>query len=236
MKKKKISRCSEISFAIGTVLLALGTVLQAKANLGMSATVAPAYVLSEAVGFIPPGTMCYICQGFLVLLTIALLRRFKLEFVVTFGSAVIFGLFVDLFTGIVFARLVSPTLVQRWLILALGTVVCSMAIAFLFNSYFPPQAPELFAKEAAGLLGWSKYKGKYAYDICSCVLSVAMSFIFFRELRMIGPATVVCALVNGPMIGFFGRMMNRFADFTPMFPRVAAFFDKEETENDTKLL
>lgn len=230
MKRKKITRCSELSFALGTVLLALGTVIQAKAELGMSAAVAPAYVLSEAVGFIPPGTMCYIWQGFLALLTFALIRRFKLELVATFVSAVIFGLFVNLFTETVFAGLASLSLVRRWLVLALGTVTASFALALLFNSYFPPQAPELFAKEAAALLGWSAYKGKYVFDICSCLLSAAMSFVFFRRLRMIGPATVVCALVNGPMIGFFGRMMNRFVDFSPMFPRVAALFGNREDD------
>ena len=232
MKRKKISRCSELSFMLGTVLLALGTVLQAKAELGMSAAVAPAYVLSEAVGFIAPGTMCYIWHGFLVLLTIALLRRFKLGFIVTFGSAVIFGMFVNLFTDLVFVNLTDPTLVQRWLILALGTVLTSLALAFLFNSYFPPQAPELFAKEAAAMLGWSTYMGKYAFDICCCIVSIAMSFIFFRRLRMIGPATVVCALVNGPMIGFFGRILNEFVDFTPLFPRIAALFDDREQKNN----
>lgn len=232
MKGKKISRCSEFSFVLGTVLLALGTVLQAKAGLGMSAAVAPAYVLSEAVGFIAPGTMCYIWHGLLVLLTFALLRQFKLDFIVTFVSAVIFGMFVNLFTGIVFTSLSDPTLVQRWLILALGSVLTSLALAFLFNSYFPPQAPELFAKEAAAMLGWSTYMGKYAFDICSCILSAAMSFIFFHRLRMIGPATVVCALVIGPMIGFFGRILNMFVDFSPLFPRIAVFFVDRNGKNN----
>lgn len=228
MEKKKFGRWGELSFAIGTVLLALGTVIQAKANLGMSCTVAPAYVLSEAVGFIPPGTMCYICQGFLVLVTFALLRRFKLDFVVTFISAVIFGLFVNLFTDICFTNLTDPSLLQRCLILALGTLLTTLAIAFLFNSYFPPQAPEMFTKEVSQLLGWSKYKGKYVYDVCSCLLSIAMSFIFFRELRIIGPATVICAVVNGPMIGFFGRMMEKYLDFGAVLPRVAALFESKK--------
>ena len=225
MGKKKFGRWGELSFALGTVLLALGTVVQAKSNLGMSTVVAPAYVLSEAVGFIPPGTMCYICQGFLVLVTFALLRRFKLEFIVTFASAVIFGLLVNLFTDICFTNLVDPTLLERFGILALGTVLNCVAIAFLFNSYFPPQAPELFVKEVSTLLGWSKYKGKYVYDVCSCLLSVIMSFVFFHELRIIGPATVICAVVNGPIIGFFGRAMEKYLDFSPVFPKTAALFE-----------
>lgn len=224
MQNRKFGRWGELSFVFGTVLLALGTVLQAKAKLGLGSTVAPAYVLSEAVGFIPPGTMCYICQGCLVLVTFILLRRFKLEFIVTFISAVIFGLFVNLFTGICFVNLTDPSLLQRCLIFALGSVVVAIAIAFLFNSYFPPQAPEMFTKEVSQLIGWSKYKGKYVYDICSFSLSVILSFIFFGELRIIGIGTFVSAAINGPMITFFGRLMERFLDFSPVFPKMAGLF------------
>lgn len=227
---KKIGRCSELAFALGTVLLALGTVLQAKANLGMSAAVAPAYLLAEVLG-VQPGTMCYIYQGFLVLLTFALLRRFKLELVVTFASAVAYGLFVNLFTNTLFLDLAELMLFHRFVLLTLGIVVVSVALALILNSYLPPQAAELFAVEAARLLGWSKYKGKYAFDIISCVVSIALSFIFFGEMRIIGAATVLSALVYGPLIGLFSRIFSLFVDFTPLFPRLAALFGVQTEEN-----
>ncbi len=223
--KRKFGRWGELSFAFGTVLLALGTVFQAKADLGLGSAVAPAYVLSEAVGFIPPGTMCYIFQGALVLLIFILLRRFKLEFVATFLSAVIFGLFVNLFTDKFLVNLTEPTLLQRWEFFAIGSVISSLALAFLFNSCFPPQAPELFAREVSRLLGWSVYKGKYVFDICFFFLSLALSLIFFGEVRVIGVGTFVSAAVNGPMITFFGRLMERWLDFSPVFPRVARLFE-----------
>lgn len=224
MENKKFGRWGELAWVLGTILLSLGTVLQAKASLGLGSTVAPAYVLSEAVGFIPPGTMCYICQGGLVLVTFILLRRFKLEFIVTFVSAVIFGQFVNLFTKICFANLTDPTILQRCLIFAMGSVVVAVSIAFLLNSYFPPQAPEMFTKEVSQLIGWSKYKGKYVYDICSFSLAVVLSFIFFREIRIIGIGTFVSAAINGPMITFFGRLMERYLDFSPVFPKLAGLF------------
>lgn len=223
--KKKFGRWGELSFVFGTVLLALGTVLQAGANLGLGSAVAPAYVLSEAVGVIPPGTMCYIFQGALVLITFILLRRFKLEFVATFLSAVVFGLFVDLFTEICFVDFTELTILGRWGLFALSSVISSLALAFLFNSCFPPQAPEMFAKEVSHLLGWSVYKGKYVFDICFFLLSVALSLIFFGEVRVIGVGTFVSAAVNGPMIAFFGRLMERWLDFSPVFPRIAGLFE-----------
>lgn len=224
MKNKKLGRCSELSFALGTVLLALGTVIQAKADLGMSAAVAPAYILSEASGSVLPGTMSYFYQGFLVLLTFAIVRRFKLEFVFTFASAVIYGLFVNVFTSHLFLSLTDLSVFQRCLLLVLGIVVVSAALALMLNSYFPPQAAELFAVEIAVLLGWSKFRGKYFVDICSCVLSIGLSFFFFHEMRVIGVATVVSALVYGPLIGIFSRFLSLFFDFSPLFPRIAALF------------
>ena len=61
--------------------------------------------------------------------------------------------------------------------------------------------------------------------MCSCLLSVIMSFVFFHELRIIGPATVICAVVNGPIIGFFGRAMEKYLDFSPVFPKMAGLFE-----------
>ena len=227
MERKKFGRWGELSFVIGTVLLALGTVMQAKADLGLGSAVAPPYILSEAVGVIAPGTMCYIFYGVLVLLTFALLRRFKLEFVATFLSAVFFGLFVNLFTDVFLVDITDPPLWLRWGLFALGTVVSSLALAFLFNSYFPPQAPEMFAKEVSRLLGWSVYKGKYVYDIVSFFLALALSLLLFRQVRVIGVGTFVSAAVNGPMITFFGRLMERRLDFSPLFPRVARLFEEK---------
>lgn len=226
---KRFNRCGELSWLIGTVLLGLSTALMSKAGFGMSVVVSPAYVLADLFEFISAGTMCYICQGFLVAVTCLMIKRINLSFLFTFFSAVSFGLLVDFFSNICFGFINEPGMAWRILLFCLSLPVNSISIAFLLHSYFPPQAPELFVKEFAAVTGGDIYKLKYIYDICSLVLSVAMSFIFFGELRFIGVGTFACALLNGPIIGFAGRLMDKNADFSPFFPKIGRYFIEEET-------
>lgn len=224
MEQKRFKKCGEIAFVLGILLLGLGTAVMSKASFGMSMVVSPAYVLAEAVGFITPGTMCYICQGFLVVVTFIMLRKFKVTFLFTFLAAVLFGLSVDLFTAVL-APLKASGMAVRVLLFIIGMPINSLSIAFLLHSYLPPQAPELFVKELSGIFGWDMYKTKYVYDICSCLLSIAMSLLFFREIRVIGVGTVVFSFLNSPIIGFFGRHMEKIADFSPRFTKLGRLFD-----------
>lgn len=216
----------EAAFVIGTVLLGIGTPMLSAADFGMGMTVAPAYLLSAFSGSIPPGTMCYICQGGLVILTCILRRRLHLPYLFTFLAAFLFGQVVNL-TTLALGAIPPSGIAGRIGFFVLGELLNAVSVAFLLNSYFPPQAPELFTREVSGLIGISVYKGKYIYDLCSCALSIALSFIFFGRLRMIGAGTVVCALINGPLIGFFGKKLSEHIDFSPRFPKIAAIFDEK---------
>lgn len=232
--EKKFRNCGEVAFVLGTVLLGLGTALMSKASFGMSIVVSPAYVLADAVGRVSAGTMCYICQGFLVLCTFAMLRRFKPAFVFTFLSAVLFGLTVDFFTDVCLGGIVDPGMGVRVLLFCLAMPINSLSIAFLLKSYLPPQAPELFVKELSAMRGWDMYKTKYAYDIASCLLSVALSFLFFRQLRFVGVGTFISALLNAPLIAFFGKSMEKAADFSPRISWLGKMFSTENRDDVEK--
>lgn len=222
----KLKKCGELSFLLGTVLLGLATSLMSKAGFGVSMVVAPAYVIAEKVQVISAGTMCYIKQGVLILLTSLIMRRFRVTYLFSFLSAVLFGLSVDFFTGVCLAWVQSPSLPGRIALFCIGIPINSFSIALLFHTYFPPQAPELFVKELSRKYGWAVYKTKYVFDLSFCVLSIVLSLLFFRRLLYIGVGTVICALVNAPLIGFFGKILDRVGEYDARFPRLAALFEK----------
>ncbi len=226
MAKKRLHRCAEASFLLGIALLGCATALMARAGFGLSMVVAPAYVLADWLGFLSSGTACYICQGLLVLAACLIVGRFRVSYLFTFLSAVLFGAMVDVFT-LVFAFIRDPVLWQRVVIFAVALPLNTLSIALLFHTYFPPQAPELFVKELAGHFGWKLYRVKYIYDLASCALSVALSLLLLGKLRYIGAGTFVCALLNGPLIAFFGRRMERLADFEPLFPKIGRYFAEQ---------
>ena len=215
----KLQKCGEIAFVPGVVLLSLATVLMSKASFGLSMVVSPAYVLADWIKIIPTGTMCYIYQGLLVIATSIVMGRFKLSYLVTFVSAVCFGVFVDIF-GAVFAFIQSPSLWLRVLLFAVAIPINSLSISLLLHSYFPPQAPELFVRELSIKKGFQMYKTKYVYDLCSCAASIIMSLVMLGELRHVGVGTVVYAFINAPLIGVFGRWLDKIADYEPRFPRL----------------
>jgi len=225
---KKLKNCGEISFVLGVVFLALGTALMSRAGFGMSMVVAPAYVLSAWIGVIPPGTMCYICQGFLIVVTSVMMRRFRVTYLFSFLSAVLFGLFVDLF-GKPLAAFPADGLGARILLEALGIPINALGVAYLFHTYFPPQAPELFVRELSRRAGRQVYRVKYAYDLCSCALSILLSLLLLGrwDWGILGVGTLIVTLVNSPLIALWGRLLDRIAEYGPALPRLGAIFEKD---------
>lgn len=223
----KVRKCGEWAFLAGVFILGLATSLMSKAGFGVSMVVAPAYVIADKVEIISAGTMCYIKQGTLIVLTSIIMGRFRLTYLFSFISAVLFGLSVDFFGEYVLGFISQPGLAQRVILFLLGLPINSLAIAMLFRSYFPPQAPELFVKEISRKFGWKVHNTKYIFDLSFCALSIILSLLFFRELRFIGIGTVICAFVNAPLIKFFGGILDKIADYEPLLPKVAGLFEKK---------
>ncbi|HPW00503.1 MAG TPA: DUF6198 family protein, partial [Oscillospiraceae bacterium] len=69
-------------------------------------------------------------------------------------------------------------------------------------------------------------KFKVAYDCTSLAVSIGLSFLFFGKLNGIGIGTVIAAVLNGRIIGWFSRRMEERVDFSPRYPRLAALFQK----------
>ena len=65
---------------------------------------------------------------------------------------------------------------------------------------------------------------KTIVDLSCLTASVIMTFAFFGEIKGIGWGTLVLALLNGTVIGFFSKLLDRTFEFQPTFPQFAALF------------
>ncbi len=233
MKKEKIHMYSETAYVLGLLFLALGTALVEKAGFGVSMVVAPAYLinlkLSEYFSFMSFGMAEYLLQGVLVLLTCMILRRFRLSYLFSFVTAVLYGVILDLFI-LLFSGIPAEMISVRMIFYVLGVPVTSLGVAFMFHTYLAPEAYELFVKEIS--LGFKLNMGifKTVYDISSLLISAVMSFAFFGlgVFRGIGVGTLICALVNGAIIGIMGNFMDKRMRFSNRFPLEKYFTDKTE--------
>lgn len=222
MKRKRVC-FSEAAYVLGLVILALGTALMERADFGMSMVVAPAYLLHLKISRVwTPfsfGMAEYAFQAFLLILLSLVMGRFKKGYLFSFVTAVIYGLTLDAVMSAV-ALIPRFGLADRVLSYVLGLLLCSLGVAFLFHTYIAPEAYELFVKEVAARHGWPIPRVKTVYDCVSCGIGVLLSFAFFGfgHFEGVKLGTILCALINGTLIGFISRWLEKRLDFRDGWP------------------
>lgn len=212
----------ELSYVFGLLILVFATALTERADFGMSMVVAPAYILhlklSQVLPWFSYGVAAYVVQGVLLVIMMLILRRFRLSYLFSFVTAVLYGILVDWLMAMV-AYFPADTFAWRLLWYVLGTVLCSFSIALLFHTYLAPEAYDLFVKELSRKFGWKIDKVKTCYDCASLLVSVILSFSFFGfgVFQGVKLGTLVCALVNGFLIGQFSKLLEKHFDFQNRF-------------------
>ena len=227
MKPKK-TFYAEAAYAVGIAVLALGTALMERANFGMSMVVAPAYLihlkLSQSLPFFSFGMAEYALQAALLVALALVMGKFKRGYLFSFVTAVIYGFVLDGAIALVGCLPAGGTF-DRVVCYVVGLVACSVGVSLLFHTYLPPEAYELFVAELSDRLGTDVSRTKTIYDLCSCAVSVVHSFAFFGFGRFEGVklGTVLCALVNGWLIGRINRLLERRFEFWDALPWREAF-------------
>lgn len=229
--KKKIFY-TELAYVLGILSLAVGVTFMERADFGLSMVVAPAYVLHRFISLLPGmgwfsfGVAEYTLQLVLVIALMIIMRKFRVSYLFSFVTAVIYGYILDLF------MLLIPTLPQdawalRTVFFIAGEVFCTLGVSLVFHTYIPPEAYELFVSEISKKLNKPTGRVKWVYDICSCLIGIALSFVFFGfgAFVGIGWGTVLCALINGFIIGWMCRLEDRLFCFKDGL-KLRKFFEK----------
>ena len=217
---KKHTFYTEISFLLGLLILSLGNALMVAGGFGVSTVIAPAYLLysllSRHFSFFTFGMAEYLFQGFLLTVTVLLLRRVRLSYLLSFLTALLYGALLDNAMTLLAGMGSSDFL--RLIAYLLGIPICACGVSLLFHTYLPPAAYEMLGKEISEAKGIPLSQMKLGYDCASCALSIAMSFAFFGALEGIGIGTLLCAFINGPLIGLFNKFWERHFAFRDALP------------------
>ena len=217
MRTKKVFY-TEMAYVVGIVVLAFGTAFMERADFGMSMVVAPAYILhlkiSQSVSFFSFGMAEYTLQAVLILLLSLIMRKFKRAYLFSFVTAVLYGLTLD--AVMLLVNILPPAgMAGRIACYLIGMLLCSIGVAFLFHTYISPEAYELFVKELSAKSGTAINIVKTAYDCISCFIGVVLSFAFFGLWHFEGVkfGTIICAIVNGFIIGKCSKILESVFDF-----------------------
>lgn len=222
MKQKKVLY-RELAYVLGMLTLPLGAAMMARADFGLSMVIAPAYLLHLKISQILPaytfGMSEYVLQAVLIAVLCVVLRKFKITYLLSFVTAVIYGVMLDLYMFLV-GLLPFFGLPSQFAFYIVGLFLTALGVAFFFETYFPPEAYELFVKELTAKTGANIGKVKTIYDCCSCLISIALSFAFFGLFHFEGVklGTIFCALINGWLIGRFSHIMETKFELRDAFP------------------
>ena len=221
---------TELAYAAAIVILALGAAFMERADFGMSMVVAPAYLLHLKISQYLPwysfGVSEYVLQAVLLLALCIVIKRPSKGYFFSFVTAVLYGTVLD---GCIFlvSHLPLGGMPGRVLYYLAGMLLCAVGVALFFKAYISPEAYELFVRELSRKSGRDIGTVKTGYDCCSCLLAVILSFSFFGFGRFEGVklGTVICALINGRIIGIVSRRLDVRFDFTDALP-LRGIFEK----------
>ena len=220
---KKRTFYTETAYVLGMVILSFSVALMTRADFGVSMVVAPAYLLhlklSPLFPFFTFGMAEYTLQGVLLVITALAVKKFRPYFLFSFVTAVLYGFLLDGWMLLV-NRFPADTLLLRGLWYVLGLGLGAVSIACFFKTYIAPEVYELLVKELAEKLDKPTHRVKTVYDCVSCAVAVAMSFAFFGLWHFEGVklGTILCALVNGYLIGRCTAWMDRRFEYRDALP------------------
>ncbi|MCR5485767.1 MAG: DUF6198 family protein [Clostridiales bacterium] len=240
---KRERKVSELFWVFGLVFVALGICICRRANLGVSANAAPAFVVSEAAvrlwsGF-SVGVTEYIIQGILLIILCVIVRRFNWRYILAFAVAVVYGYTLNLFLWLLKDVYVDAVW-QRWLTLVIGDVIMAFGVACLFRTYMPLQVYELFVAETASRFKLDINKTKWVFDFSVLAASVLTAVIVFRDIgtfdwssigyssyHNMGIGTIVTTIINTPLITMWGKIIDRFIIPVPLSPGMERVFKRK---------
>lgn len=222
---KKIPHFAEGAYLVGELLIAFGTAMMEKANMGVSMVVAPAYLISLKIEALTFGMAEYMLQAVLLILMCLVLRQFRVGYIFSFVTAVFYGLLLDGSIALL-APLAADTWLVRIFLYVTGMLIVSAGVSFVFHTYLAPAVYELTVKEISSKFHLDINKFKICFD-CGCfIVAVVISLLFFGDIRGVWWGTVICALLNGLLIGMFSRVFEPLFDFSPALPKLEAWFKK----------
>lgn len=218
----KVKFYSELTYLLGLILLPFGAALMTMADFGLSMVIAPAYLLhlkmSESFGFFSFGMAEYTLQAVLLVITMVILKRFRVSYLLSFVTAFLYGLMLDGYLELL-GNISWDAFYMHIAAYVMGIGFTAVGVALFFRTYISPEVYELFVKEVSAKYRVPLGKFKTFYDCGSLVVSVIFSFAFFGfgSFVGIGWGTLICALINGKLIGLTDKFLGERFEFCDRF-------------------
>ena len=232
MNNKKINVPSEFAYIFAIITLAFSVAMITVTDFGVSMIVAPAYILSQKVSFLTFGQGEYVIQAMLFIVFCLIMKKVKLVYFSAFITGVIYGFVLDLWRLLpVFNQDITTAadlgVVTRIIFFIIGMLLTSFSIATFFKCYLYPQVYDFFVKGMSKHFNIPRAKFKTCFDLSFLCLSTVMTLLLFHKFVGVNFGTLIMAVFNGTIIGFFNKFLDKHFEFVPIFKNFAKKFELE---------
>lgn len=229
MQNKKIIIPSEFVYILAIVTLAFSVAMITITDFGVSMIVAPAYILSQKFTFLTFGQSEYVIQALLFIIFCIIMRKVKLVYFSSFITGIIYGFVLDLWREMpIFNQNVTSaddiSIATRIVFFIVGMLLTSFSVALFFKCYLYPQVYDFFVKGVSKRFNIPLHKFKTCFDLSCLVVAAAMSLLLFHGFVGVSFGTLIMAVCNGTIIGFFSRFLEKHFAFVPIFKNFAKKF------------
>ncbi len=228
---KKIVLKEEIVYILAIILLSFSVALIAASNFGVSMIVAPAYLISLKFTVLTFGQAEYVVQAIVFILLCLILKKFKFTYAFSFVTCIIYGGFLDLWRNVI--PILNPAIYApgefnmylRIIMFVVGVVLTSFSVALFFRVYLFPQVYDFFTKAVSKKFKIEISKFKRCFDLTCLVIALILSLAFFKEIKGIGIGTIIMTFINGILIGWFLKFLDKYFIFEPYFKKLKQKFE-----------
>ena len=227
---KRYTFPGEVAYVVANLTLSLAVAMLTAADFGISMIVAPAYILSQKLGFLTFGQSEYVIQALLFVALCLLMKKVKPVYFGSFATCLLYGAILDGWRAVIplFNPAVtapgSMALPWRLLMFVAGELLTAISVALFFHAYLYPQVYDFFVKAVAVRFGLNRTKFKMIFDGCCLAVGCAMTLLLFGRFVGIGVGTLLMTVVNGWLIGQCSSWLEKHVELKPLFPKLAAHF------------
>ncbi len=228
--ENKLTLFQEIAYILGVVLLALSVAIVTASDLGVSMIVLPAYVLSQKISWLSFGQAEYVIQGILLIIFCLVMRKFKVHYLWSFVTCLLYGACLDLFRLI---PIFNPNMTDfstlplylRIIFFIGGTILTGFSVALLIKSYFHPQVYDLFTKYVSRKFNIKYFYFKLGFDLLFLALGIGLGYALGLPLCGVGIGTFIAAVANSVLISLFSSLLDRIFIYIPHHAKLQEKFN-----------
>lgn len=204
MNRSSLINRQFICYLTGLLILAIGSNLFLKANLGVAPSCTIALALTRLFSFGNYAFFNFLTNFALLVFEILIEKKAGKKQLIQLGLIFVYSLFIQL-TSLPVQLITADLLPARIILSFIACAVMAAGSSFTICSGYAVLPMEGFVSALSGKMHRSFGAVRICVEVIMTVFSAVISFIFLHNLSVIGIGTVIAAFLTGAITNWFIR-------------------------------